>query len=134
MYTYQKVTTFKERLNDICDETGRPDVEIAFDMRVSKQTLSAWKLGNRSPREPMIIALANYFGVTTEWLMGFDVPKHEEKKVSALLSSQDQARLEALHQNPRLGLLFDRAQDLDAEDIDFMERYVERIMKERDGD
>ena len=133
MYTYEKVTTFRERLNDICDETGRTDIEIASDLRVSKQTLSAWKLGNRSPREPMIITLANYFGVSTEWLMGFDVPK-KILHTRAMLSDQDQLRLEAMHQNPRLGLLFDRAADLDAEDIDFMERYVDRIMKERDND
>ena len=39
-----------------------------------------------------------------------------------------------MHENPRLGLLFDRVKNLDTVDIDFMERYVDRILKERDGE
>ena len=47
---------------------------------------------------------------------------------------KDQMRLEALHQNPRLGLLFDHTLKMDSEDIDFMIQMAERIVKERDGD
>lgn len=42
----------------------------------------------------------------------------------------DQARLEALHQNPQLGMLFDRAKDLPKEDVDFMIQYADRIRKQ----
>ena len=47
---------------------------------------------------------------------------------------EDQMRLEALHQNPRLGLLFDHTLKMGSEDIDFMIQMAERIVKERDGD
>lgn len=80
-YTNELVTTFKERLNDICDATERLDIEIAHDLHISKQTLSAWRLGTRSPRQPMIIAIAEYFGITVEWLMGYDCPIREEAKL-----------------------------------------------------
>lgn len=46
----------------------------------------------------------------------------------------DQDRLEALHQNPRLGLLFDHSMKMKAEDVDFMIQMAERILKERDAD
>lgn len=46
----------------------------------------------------------------------------------------DQRRLEALHQNPRLGLLFDRSRKMSHEDVEFMLQMADRILKERDGE
>ena len=46
----------------------------------------------------------------------------------------DQARLDALHQDPRLGLLFDRSRKMSSADVDFMIQMADRILKERDGD
>lgn len=74
-HTCIKVTTFKERLSDLCAENPMNDTEIARELRISKQTLSAWKCGTRSPKELTIISIARYFGVNVEWLMGFDVEK-----------------------------------------------------------
>ena len=46
----------------------------------------------------------------------------------------DQARLEALHQNPQLGILFDRSRKMTSADVDFMIQMADKILKERDGD
>lgn len=51
--------------------------------------------------------------------------------------SQDTRRnriLEAYHQNPRLGLLFDRQSHLSDSDIELMNQMVDRILGERDND
>ena len=47
---------------------------------------------------------------------------------------EDQQRLEALHQNPRLGLLFDRSRKMSHDDVEFMLQMADRILKERDGE
>lgn len=52
----------------------------------------------------------------------------------ALGWTDDADRLEALHQNPRLGLLFDRARRMSSADVEFMLQLQDRIMKERDND
>lgn len=44
----------------------------------------------------------------------------------------DQQRLEALHQDPRLGLLFDRTQKMSHEDVETMLAVAASILKERD--
>lgn len=44
----------------------------------------------------------------------------------------DQERLEALHQNPQLGLLFDRTRKMSSADVEFMLQFADRILKERD--
>lgn len=58
----------------------------------------------------------------------------QSEMVSLGHSMTDQDRLEALHQNPRLGLLFDRARKMKPEDVEYMLRFATGILKERDGD
>ena len=43
-------------------------------------------------------------------------------------------RLEALHQNPRLGILLDNTRKMKKEDVDVIYRVADSIMKERGGD
>jgi transcriptional regulator with XRE-family HTH domain len=43
----------------------------------------------------------------------------------------DEERLEALHQNPQLGLLFDRSRKMSEADVEFMLQMADRILKER---
>lgn len=48
--------------------------------------------------------------------------------------NDDDERLEALHQDPRLCLLFDRTRKMSHDDVEFMLQFADRILKERDGD
>lgn len=75
MCTGDKVSTFRQRFTELFEESEKTITELANDLHVSNQTISAWKTGVRSPKEPTIIAIAKYFNVTVEWLMGFDVAK-----------------------------------------------------------
>lgn len=81
MQTGKMVSTFRERLTLLCERAKQAegkhvkqsDEEIAKGIGVSKQTVSAWRCGDRSPKQPAIEATARYFGVNIDWLMGFDV-------------------------------------------------------------
>lgn len=46
-------------------------------------------------------------------------------------NDEDAERLEALHQDPRLGMLFDHARKMSKEDVDFMIQMADRILKDR---
>ena len=69
----QKVTDFKSRFVELCSHSEYNDSEIARALSVSKQTISSWRSGVRSPRSPMIQMIADYFGVNVPWLLGYDV-------------------------------------------------------------
>ena len=73
-----KVSTFKERFSELFNETDQSMTDLARILHVSRQTLGAWISGTRSPKEPTIIAIAQYFRVSVGWLMGFDVPKERQ--------------------------------------------------------
>ena len=74
-YTNKKISTFQERFAELCESNPANDTALANELNVSKQTISAWKNGSRSPRRPIILSIADYFRVSVEWLMGYDVKK-----------------------------------------------------------
>ena len=78
MYTYKLISSFKERLSDLFDSSPLNATDLAKELDVSKQTLSAWKCGTRSPKRPTIETIARYFNVPVDWLMGFDVPNNKD--------------------------------------------------------
>lgn len=75
MFTGKRVSTFQERFSQLVDESGKSLVQLSKEIHMSNQALSTWRTGQRTPKEPTIIALANFFGVNVAWLMGFDVIK-----------------------------------------------------------
>ena len=75
-----KVSTCQERLNELFNSDSRNDTAIADELGVSKQTVSAWRNGSRSPKKPMLIKLAVMYHVSIEWLMGFDDDAPEKRE------------------------------------------------------
>lgn len=68
-----KVATNQERLNELFDSDSRNDSSIAAELGVSKQTISAWRSGFRSPKKTMLDKISDLYHVSIEWLMGYDV-------------------------------------------------------------
>lgn len=75
----KKIATFQERFSELIESSSKSRTTIAAEFGVAKQTISAWTTGQTSPRIPVITSLADYFGVSWEWLYGFDVPKYISK-------------------------------------------------------
>jgi len=104
-------------------ELGLTLEDVAQAVGVGRSTVRKWETGMiKNMGRDKISALAKILQISPVEL----VP------VSGSVQSEDQARLEALHQNPRLGLLFDRSRKMSNDDIDFMLQMADRILKERD--
>ena len=67
-----KIATNQDRLCELFDIDPRTDSAIADALDVSKQTISAWRAGIRSPKKPMLMKLCRMYNVTLDWLMGYD--------------------------------------------------------------
>ena len=72
----KKVATFQERFSELINSSSKSRTAIASEFGVAKQTISAWTTGQTSPRLPVVSSLADYFGVSSDWLLGFDVSKY----------------------------------------------------------
>lgn len=75
--------------------------------------------------------VADGMGITLQELLEM-LDKTELVSLGTAMTDSD--RLEALHQNPKLCLLFDRQRRMSDEDIEIMLSITDRIVKENYGD
>lgn len=115
---------FAKNLRYLMEAKGITQADICRELNVSSATASDWCSGKKYPRVDAMQRLADLLGVM------FSTLTNE----NGLKDYEDQQRLEALHQNPALGLLFDRTRKMSHEDVEFMLQFADRILKERDGD
>ena len=85
-----------------------------------KQVISSYETGKRVPKISDAQRYATVLGVQLEEMLDVLPPPDE--------------RLEALHQNPKLCLLFDRARNMSDKDIDLILQITDHIVKENYGD
>ena len=115
---------FVRNLRYLMNARGISQADICRELGMSSTTVSDWCTGKKYPRVDAMQRLADLLGVMFSTLT----------TEGGIQNFEDQQRIEALHQNPRLGLLFDHTLKMDSEDVDFMIQMAERIIKERDGD
>lgn len=61
---------FGNQIKKLRIANGINQVELAKDLCVTKQSVSNWENENIMPSVDMLIKIANYFGVTTDYLLG----------------------------------------------------------------
>ena len=106
-------------------ELGLTLEDVARAVGVGRSTVRKWETGMiKNMGRDKIAALAKVLQISPVEL----VPLPDQ------IRTEDEERLEALHQDPRLGLLFDRSRKMSHEDVEFMLQMADRILKERDGD
>lgn len=74
-----------ERFQLLLDKRGISAYKVAQDTNIATATLSQWKNGQSTPKLEKMQRIANYFGVTLEWLLGtsdstthYDIAIHPE--------------------------------------------------------
>jgi len=68
-----RIATVQSRLNELFDSSGMKDIDIANALGVSKQSISSWRSGARSPKKSILLQISDYFHVDVSWLLGWDV-------------------------------------------------------------
>lgn len=66
-------TEFKNNLKQLRHERGLGQVELAKQIGVSKGVISLWENGLREPNLSSLIAIAAFFKISIDELVGFDV-------------------------------------------------------------
>ncbi len=63
---------FKDILKSLRMEKGIGQIQLAKELNVSKGIISLWENGLREPTMSSLIQIANYFGVTVDYLVGLE--------------------------------------------------------------
>ena len=64
------MTLLNKRLKDLRIKNKLSQSELAKNVNISQPAINYWELGKRTPNANAIITLANYFGVSTDYLLG----------------------------------------------------------------
>lgn len=78
--------TLNENIKMLRQHSGLNQVEFAKIMNVTKQCVSNWENDNVVPSVEMLVKLADYFKVSTDYLLGRE--KSETINVSGLTAEQ----------------------------------------------
>lgn len=115
---------FVRNLRYLMNARGISQADICRELGMSSTTVSDWCTGKKYPRVDAMQRLADLLGVLFSTLT----------TESGLQDFEDQQRLEALHQNPTLRMLFDKQRTLTDSDLTAVLAVVNAIKKERDPD
>ena len=115
---------FAKNLRYLMEAKGISQADICRSLDVSSATVSDWCSGKKYPRTDKLQHLAEMFGVFLSTLTTED----------GIRNYEDQQRIEVLHENPTLRLLFDKQCRLDETDLNAVLAVVNAISKERDPD
>lgn len=147
-------------MNDIANKIKARRIELGLTLEdvakavgVGRSTVQRWESGlirnmgrdkiaalaailQISPVElvPLNIQMASLTHEINEKLMQYNALVDPALAIGQFVSKEDQARLEALHQNPQLGILFDHVKDMPKKDVDFLIEMAKRMDNEIYGD
>ena len=68
------------RLKELREQRRFTQEGLAMKLSASQSTISAYEIGERSPDLEMLIAIANVFGVSIDYLVGRSEAKHPFKQ------------------------------------------------------
>lgn len=60
---------------NLCREKGKAPNNVAKDLGISSASITWWKKGERNPSQRTLKAIADYFGVSVGYLLGYEIEK-----------------------------------------------------------
>ncbi len=96
---------FAQRLKELRVKSGLTQMQFAEIFKISSGTIAMWETGKRAPDKDTIVKIANYFHVSTDYLLG-----NEQK-------NSDDSELNSAFFRLKKGL---EPYDLDEEDAEFL--------------
>lgn len=99
----------------LCKENGVTPYRVGKETHITTSTLTDWKKGRYTPKQDKLMRIADYFGVSVDYLMG----KESKKDVDQVFYLDDGSRelVEFLHKNPEHKVLFDASRKVKPGDI-----------------
>lgn len=78
-----------QKIRDLRKQRKMSQTELANILHVSQQTVTAWETGKAEPSSSAVANLADYFNVTTDYLLGRPEEKKEKDSNSVDLADMD---------------------------------------------
>ena len=114
---------FAEKLSVLMKRDGVSNYRLAKEIGCSPASVGYWLSGAKSPSAESIQAIAGYFGVSTDYLMGSDDTDTPEQAEMAEM-------LEDIRRNPELRTLFSISKNATPDEVRQYIRLIKAIRGE----
>ena len=114
---------FAEKLRSLMQREGISNYRLSKEIGCSPATVGYWLNETKSPTAESIQALAGYFGVSTDYLMGADDTDTAE-------DAEKMEILEDIRRNPELRAMFSVARDATPEEIRQYTKIIKALRNE----
>lgn len=116
-----------EIFEQLLKANGVSAYKVAKETGVTTATLTSWKQGKYVPKADKLQKIADYFGVSVNYLMtGEDIEKEE----SYYLNNDANELAQFLYDNPDYKVLFDASRNVKKEDIEFVKQMLDRFKRD----
>lgn len=124
-----------KRLKTLRIEEGLLQKELAEKLSLTQQTISLYESGSREPDAETLIKIADFFEVSTDYLLGKTNIRNSDKHISSALID-DPELLEfwdKLKEREDLQLLFKQTKDISPKGIQQIIRIIKAIEDKEDN-
>ena len=117
---------FNERLRELRTKRDMSQSQLAAALDISKSSISMYELGERQPDFETLEAIADFFNVDMNYLLG------DESKSTYYLDPEAAEIAQEVQARPELKILFDASRKVSADDLNFVIGMIDR-MKNDEG-
>ena len=129
------VADFENRLKSLRNENSLNQSEVAEELGIARTTYANYEQGKRFPGKENLIAIAEYFGVSIDYLLGETDEKQSADKVINEIS-KDEELLEfynAVKENNELKKLFKHSKNLSSKSIKQIVQIIKTFEETKDN-
>lgn len=115
----------------LCEQNKVTPYRVCKETGITTATISNWKAGRYVPKQDKMKKIADYFGVTVDYLMTGKESSAERKEFNARDRrdiAKDLDRIMGEIRNEEDGPLFYNGQPLDPEDMIFLSKAIEAAL------
>lgn len=122
----------------IRDAAGCKDADVSKATGISKSTFSDWKSGRSKPKQEKLQKIADYFGVSVDYLMtgknSSNIKAVDENNNIVVLDDEALELIDSLRSNPEMRMLFSVSKKATKEDIIKAVKIIEALKDENESD
>ena len=117
-----------ERIIDLIEKNGITAAKLLTDLGMARSSMSEWKKGKAKPSTDAIIKIADYFGVSTDYLLT-DTTEEDETKNTETSSEVLYMSRNMLHKIDMLNIEQLKIIDLEARNYKFIETAPDELLQ-----